>query len=658
MSIFRSRSLYVVIACALVSSLSTSCERKEQDSGKERESADMAGGKPLLENRLEGLPGNVFLSQKDSPIHWHPYGRDTLELAHESDRLIFAVVVKGSDPGYLEALEILGRNEARVREINESYLPVLIDVDVMREFGILSAILCSEIRSPFQLPLLLWMSSEGNPVAWLPVANQSEEALGKMLAQSNEMLESMWENEEKYINENSSRDMEGRSERLQAYWKERELSEDPKQDGAAGLRQLIALYDPMSRSLDETEYSFPTHSMNLLALGAKTRGLPEHLREGAREVLSELLTDMVTSPMFDPIDGSAFSARSGKSWTMPNYFRDCVSQAEIADSLFRAYEVTGDERALHRALGILKYIEETYRTKEGVFSFSTSGRANVSDWLWEYSQLDGVLTGDEKKVWTTVTGMKPGGNISAEADPSREYGSKNSIGISKTLDETAEETGLGKDVASGLFESARKKLADIRRQRISSDNAETSSHAASTFRTISAYASAYRVTGERVFRDQAVNSLSAARKIFFNGVQLSAYPQDGVFSETNAARALLYAIALNAILDVYEISEDEAWLTWSDDISTVSAEKFTSGVLRECDPQFSLLNTEICDIVGLSGTSSLGEFSVAEARMRALGRPVLPSFSENCRILPAESVHRPTLYADSIAASILRDWVE
>ena len=60
---------------------------------------------------------------------------------------------------------------------------------------------------------------------------------------------------------------------------------------------------------------------------------------------AELLVDLLPSPMFDPLDGGVFTSRRGTSWALPNFTRDCLSQARAAVALFNAYRATGEIKA-------------------------------------------------------------------------------------------------------------------------------------------------------------------------------------------------------------------------------------------------------------------------------------------------------------------------
>ena len=137
-------------------------------------SGDVSAG--AQENRLGGLPGEIYRSQKDSAIYWQPWTAESLKLAKDSNRLVLAVVALPQQSSFYRIFRELEKNPEVVDQINNFYVPVLIDGDAAHEIGILSAILCAEIGIGPQLPLMIWMTPDANPVAWTPLTSSQKNA--------------------------------------------------------------------------------------------------------------------------------------------------------------------------------------------------------------------------------------------------------------------------------------------------------------------------------------------------------------------------------------------------------------------------------------------------------------------------------------------------
>ena len=112
------------------------------------------------------------------------------------------------------------------------------------------------------------------------------------------------------------------------------MSEQPAVDVVRSLRQLASLYDSYSRSFDEAGGLFPAGALELLSTAAIRPGTSARCpRPRALETTRELLTDLLPSAMFDPLDGGVFSSRRGASWALPSFVRDCPGQARVAVAL-------------------------------------------------------------------------------------------------------------------------------------------------------------------------------------------------------------------------------------------------------------------------------------------------------------------------------------
>ncbi len=617
-------------------------------------SGDVSAG--AQENRLGGLPGEIYRSQKDSAIYWQPWTAESLKLAKDSNRLVLAVVALPQQSSFYRIFRELEKNPEVVDQINNFYVPVLIDGDAAHEIGILSAILCAEIGIGPQLPLMIWMTPDANPVAWAPLTSSQKNASTALFSQSHVMVGRIWTDDPSYVFKNSSRDQKNRRRRMLERMDNREISVDRGNDATRALRQLTSLYDPASRTFDEAGGLFPSGALDLFALGARMEAIPDSLREKCRMVAGYLLDDLISSPMFDPLDGGVFSSRRGKSWALPGFYRDSATQASIVNSLLDCFEVTGDKRALERAMSVLDFIERKYAAGNGLFTLGADSTGSTDRWLWREDEIKTILTGEEMELWMQATGMKSMGNLPSEVDPLSKYFRANSIASVKSPEEIAEGKGGDTAKARELYESARRKLLKVRDERMDQGKAGARANAVATFRVISAYASAYRITGDNDFREKAVSTLEKAKAVFSNGPELRLYEDsdpDSIF----AGRAFLYSLALQASLDVAAITLDEAWLMWADDLATTTAEHFGAAeYIAECPPDVDLVGLPISDLRMLFAESTTGLLGMSGARLAALGRPFLEVLETHAVKLPMASIHRPLVHTDLLQAALIREF--
>ncbi len=605
-------------------------------------------------NSLGGLPGMVYESQATSPIHWQPWTKASLETAHGSQRLILAVIAMPQQPSFVEILRSLSSDAATVDLINSIYLPILIDADVIREFGILSSELCAENKIGLQFPMMVWMTPDGNPVAWIPLPSADSASVSELFTQSHSMVGRMWMDDPDYVRTNSRLDQSNRRERILQRLKDKETSEEPAADALRALRQLTSLYDPLSRTFDEAGGLFPVGVLDVLSMTSRMKGLPQGQRERSLKVLDSLLDDILVSPMFDPLEGGVFNSRLGSSFSFPVYSHDCSSQARVIVSLLNAYEATGEQRALDRAMGVLNFVEEHHMTDSGLFVFGSNGSGDAGKWLWQYEDVRNILSPEELPVWMAASGMKESGNLPSELDPQREFFRGNSIAFAKSPEEIADLLGIDATSAKDLLESARVKLLEVRNGRMNVSLGDKEPNAVATFRMISAYATAYRITGEVSYRDLASEALVKAKEYFAKGPRLRAYAGDKPDSLL-AARAFVYGVAIQAALDVEAVTLKGEWLLWAGDLSSTVSEEFsTDNYVKECSHSADLIELPITDSAMLFDESTLGLLAMSDSRLEVLGIPLVPALRKKLGAFPINAINSPIFHSDLIQSALMK----
>jgi len=610
----------------------------------------------LALNTMASQPGPVYQSQASSPIRWQAWTPATLADAKASNRLIFAVIVMPQQPVFQQVLDDLASDPALVKKISENYVPVLIDANAAREMQLLAITLCVETKSQIQFPFFLWMSPDGNPVNWVSVPARSPEENIKLFKQNESVVGGMWRDTPAYVTKNSAQSQERRMELLQERRRKSSFSEDPSADAVAALRQMLSLYDEGSRSLDEGGGLFPVGAIDLLASAAIIPGLPEDLRRSSREKTRMLLEDLLPTAMFDPLDGGVFSARYQSYASLPSFERDASTQARVSLALLRAYQLTGNPLALEKALDAITFAEKNYTTTEGLFASGFGKLPHPEQWLWGMEDLEKLLSPADAAWWAKITGVTHEGNIPPEADPLRRCFRLNSLSRAHTL---ADLTAASKTAPADFlrkYERIRQELLTTRNQRIGPVAKDDFSHAATTFRMVSAYAAAYVATGDAAYREKAALLLERARAIFGSGLRLQMYSgsQEPSIAE---GRAFLYGLAIQAILDVADVTLDEKWWKWADDLSSTAAQIFRDGdYLRECPKEVDLMGMALSDQLKMFDDTTAGLFAYAGSRVQGRPAPAAESLSPVNGKFPKKASARPMLYTDLIQAALTRDF--
>jgi len=610
----------------------------------------------LHTNNVAGLPGTVYQSQVKSPIHWQPWSVETFARAKAAKRMVLLVIATPQHTGFHKVLNEMAGDAGWVVQINDNYVPVLVDADATRELGLLAADLAAEIKVSAHLPLFVWLTPDANPVAWIPAIASGSETVRDLFDQSDNCLRRSWRGDCEYVKKSSEANNQARRVKLASSRHEDQASQVPETDVIRAIRQLCSLYDPVSRSFDEAGEQFPSGTLDLLASVAITPGVPKAVQARSLSVLQELLKDVLPSPMFDPLDGGLFSLRRSKTWAFPVFHREGGGQARAIVALLRAYQATRDPQVLERALGVLAYVEKTFATRSGGFALGDSPSERPKCWLWTIEDIRQALPAEDAAWWITATGMHGLGNLPFEADPAREYFRANTLAWGMPVSGIAAKLGLSPEVFKPRFESARKILLKARDERLGSTERDETEHAATTLRMVSAYAVAYGVTGNSLFRDKAVALLEHVRKTFVDGPQLWMYAAKTP-STLAAGRAFLYGMAIQATLDVADITGEEKYLAWADDWASTAAERFTAtDCLKECADNAKIMDLPISNLTMILDESTAGLISMAECRLAARGRPLVESFSRVAIPLPMVALEQPVMHTDLLQATLARHY--
>lgn len=644
------RSLAFVTLCGGL--LSVSCRRHAVE--EEPAVFDIKVDPKLGKNQIADLPGVVYQSQADSPIHWQPWTRETFEFAKDARRIVFCVVAMPQFPQFKEQLDALAADPQVREEILENYVPVLVDGDASREMGLMTSELSAETKMPIQLPFFLWLTSDANPITWTPSTAGNGSAVVELFLKAHAMVEGMWVEDSDYVLSNSALDNANRRRRLMSRMERRELSEKPEVDAVRAIRQMASLYDPMSRTFDNAGGLFPSSAIELLASAAIHPGLRPADRRRCERIVSEVIDNLLRSPMFDPLDGGLFNARRGPSWAFPSFTRDCPSQAGAAVALVQAWRATGNPLALQRAREIIRFAETNYRREDGLFAPGTGETVEIADWLWSVEDIRNALPEEDVDWWIRMSAMKGLGNLPSESDPQRRFFRGNTLSQSTPNEEIAAGLGITPEEFAVRHDKARGILLGIRNERIGNVDRKFDAHLGSSLRMASAYAFAFGATGDPALREKAVDLLDRCRQTFYQAPRLRVVPMD-LPAPIADGRAFHYALALQAAIDVATISSDERWLLWAEDLATVAAEKFTgSGFLKECADEAKIIDLPISDQVMLFGDSTAGLVSFVECRLAEGKRPLVKSFSSLAIPLPMVSIDRPILHTDLIQAALAR----
>ena len=655
----------------LFSLLLFSCEKKDKNHATNAEEDTKHFTTPaekveeLATNRLAQEPSRFLRDHASSPIHWQPWTPEVIDFATRSQRLIFIVVGSNLHPQTNRVIESLESNFTD--KINQSYVPVLADINLDPSLSIASFILSNESQKSIQFPFFLWLSNEGNPVAWTPAIPNKEAKLQSIFKNTSSVVDAIAEKSMKYVVENSRYDNERRSKLLLD--RHTTLTEDTEggneSEPAATstsptlpqlfltTQKLAELYEPSSRTFDRTGGIPPGNFITTLARISQHPASPPRLKRNGENSSRESIENLAQAAILDPLDGFFFSRRLSPSFNIPALSKNLETQAEMLSAIASSPPTPASATAIKN---IIPQLTNSPFQSYAIANDSLAAKA----FFWSLSDLENLLTEEELNVAKAAFNLKSIGNVSSLDDPSREFLRINTLGIKRYGQELAQASGKSQSQAEELLESTITKLK-ARRDKIlqASDSYRPSSEnsLSAKSRLLTAIARTYAANPEQSTLD-ALNKLGQeilSDHIGPNGELLRISQQEN--HRQILAFGIDYATTLEALLEWHRITWDPSLIEKCQELATSLLDNFTNekGLIFEHQIKDSPLTFPIFSSVMVFGPSTWGSGFAPLTRLKSIGfeHPKLDLFLEQATPhLLQRLPNTPVVYTDFLLAYV------
>jgi uncharacterized protein YyaL (SSP411 family) len=550
------------------------------------------------------------------------------------------------------------RDPQTVREINDQFVPVLVDGDANREMGILAAMLCSEIKKPLSFPFMMWLTAEGDPVAWLPLdANAADDATISRIQQSQSVVIDMWNSDREYIEKNSAFDNANRRARYKAPAVKTSLPSENQALLLAMFRQLHSQFDSISGNIDGMGTLLPTSIQECFTQVASHPVLDEMTRQRARTLISGNARALLNSAAVDAIDGGFYTSRTDSNWSTVTLDRNGLMQTRAIQSLAMIGQALDDASILNAAEKAMQFHEANFALDGGLYANIAAISLMAKEaYCWRIETLKSTLDASEFALLKHYYDWQEMGNVPPESDSKGEFFRLNLLVPKHDLADSAAHQSITVQQAQALLNSAHAKLSVARKKLL-----ETSAlppkvaQAQVTLQTASAYASLFTASGKEEYRAKAVAVFAAFRQAFHreNGMH---FFQDSLYPTTTLARAGLIALAQQTALDVYDITLDEAALTYADSLSALLAKDYiVDGNLEEVPASARFINLPITDQTMIFDKSTVGLVKQNLSRMQQLSREILVSLYQAAQLSLEKIEQSPVVHTDYLLGLLYQE---
>lgn len=602
----------------------------------------------LTTQQISDNPSALLRSLADSSIQWKQFTPATVQYAKEANKLLLIFVSSDTQQSSKKIFHDIASDAETARAINEQFVPVLIDAESSREMGILATMLCTEIRKPISFPFMMWTTPEGHPVTWLPMGGDVTRDLTlARFQQAQAVVSRMWQDEHDYMKQNSATDNEVRRQRVLPAAVKTTLPSENQAFFATTLRGTHALFDNLTGGIENMGTLLPTSMQELYAASASAPSLTAQVRKDSAACVKGHTEMLLKSAAIDFLDGGFYSSRTDKEWNTVATDRNSLLQARAIRSFAVMSQVTKDPALLAVAERAMKFQEKHFVLADGTVAISAKITLLPNQaYYWSEQELEAALTKPEYQLLQAICQPSALGNVASESDPRRLLFRLNSLTERVPFATACATLQVPESEAQARLDSLREKLRAARDKKLPEQDMPKVGHAQSTLLTAAAYAALFTASGQDSYKEKALATMKAFRQSFHASEIMQSYPQSA-YPATTDARAGLLANAAQVALDLYDITLDDWWLTYTDQLfAMLIKDHLIEGWLEETPPSSRFINLPIYDRSMIFDQSTSGMMKQNVARVLLLDRKVDEKLLSACLLSHQEINVSPVIHTD------------
>ena len=321
--------------------------------------------------------------------------------------------------------------------------------------------------------------------------------------------------------------------------------------GSIGDEILQAAHVGLIRSYDATNGGFggapkfpPSMSLEFL--------LRMHARYGKEEPLDmvgQTLTKMANGGIYDHLGGGFHRYSVDATWLVPHFEKMLYDNALLSRLYLHYYQVTGDESARLTAAGTLDYVLREMTSRAGGFYSTQDADSEGHEgqfFVWTIEEIRDALGPDAELLIAYY-------NVTEEGN----FEGKNILNVTNTLEDVAAKLGIDIASARQILERGRRKLFELREQRVKPDRDEKILTAWNGL-MLASFAEAGAILNRADYTEAARrNATFLLENLRRDGLLLRTY-KDG----TAKLNAYLedYAFVVEALITLSETTSELRWL--------------------------------------------------------------------------------------------------
>lgn len=492
-----------------------------------------------------------------NPVQWHPWNDEALEKAKQEDKPIFLSIGYSSCHWcHIMAHESF-ENEEIAEILNNNFVSIKVDREERPDLDEIYMNAVQLMGIPGGWPLNLFLTPTLEPfyggTYFPPIPRNRMPGFNQVLTKIAE-----------HYKINKTEIKQKGSEIIN---KLQSLSEIPQQEAEISDFPIISTIKEFKRDFDFNNGGFgnapkfpqPIRILFLLKYWARTKD-PIVL-----QMASLTLEKMAKGGIYDQLGGGFHRYSVDNAWRVPHFEKMLYDNALLAQSYLEGFQATKNPFFRQIAEEILEYIiREMISPKGGFYSAQDADTEEEEGkfYIWSQEEMIKILGTKEGRVLSHYFGVTQHGNFE---------NNKNILYIAMASDVIAElEKILVTDIERIILEG-KIKLFSVRNTR-TAPFCDKKTIASWNGLMLSAFALASRVLNNKQYLDVALLNASFLQKhLYKDGIIYHAWingnvKQPGFLDD--------YACIINALLDLFESSFDQKWLSWAIELVQIMNNEF------------------------------------------------------------------------------------
>ncbi|MBW6468880.1 MAG: thioredoxin domain-containing protein [Coriobacteriia bacterium] len=520
-----------------------------------------------MPNRLAHETSPYLLQHAENPVDWYPWGPEAFERARAEDKPVF-LSVGYSACHWCHVMEQESfEDEATALLLNTNFVPVKVDREERPDVDSVYMDAVNAVAGRGGWPMSVFLTPAGEPFyagTYFPATGrQGMVSFREVLDQ----LAGLWETQRDEVLSAAARltaDIRSARDALAS-------------SGGGELPGAETLHDAATRlayEFDEDDggWGGPPKFPQPMVVEFLLRRYRQTDDGRLMRMVSETLDAMAAGGLYDQLGGGFHRYATDLHWRIPHFEKMLTDNAQLARVYLAGWELTGLEHYRRVATDTLDYLLREMADPAGGFYSAQDADTEGEEgrfFVWTPQQVTAALEGTPEaadggaELFCSAYGVTREGNFEGSTV----------LHLPRPLSELASETGIPVDDLEIRLAAMRRTLFEARESRVRPARDEKVL-AGWNGLALGAFATAARVLDRSDYREAAERTAH-----FLLGEMMSA---DGrVYRSWKEGRAALngyledYANVAEGLLELFETTGDERWLTGATELAGSIVEHFS-----------------------------------------------------------------------------------